>query len=50
MMEGFKVGPIVVYTVVFFAPQFQCWYFRESRCLFYLSFKFDFYISKLMLL
>ena len=27
-----------------FAPEFQC----ESSCLFYLSFNFDFYVSKIM--
>ena len=31
-----------------FAPDFQCWYFCESSCLFYLSFNFDFYVSKIM--
>ena len=31
-----------------FAPEFQCCYFCESSCLFYLSFKFDFYVSKIM--
>ena len=33
---------------VFFAPEFQCWYFCESSCLFYLSFNFDFYVSEIM--
>ena len=33
---------------VFFAPEFQCCYFCESSCLFYLSFNFDFYVSKIM--
>ena len=28
-----------------FAPEFQCYYFCESSCLFYLSFNFDFYVS-----
>ena len=27
---------------------FQCCYFCESSCLFYLSFNFDFYVSKIM--
>ena len=31
-----------------FAPEFQCCYFYESSCLFYLSFNFDFYVSKIM--
>ena len=31
-----------------FAPEFQCCYFCESSCLFYLSFNFDFYFSKIM--
>ena len=31
-----------------FAPEFQCCYFCESSCLFYLSFNFDFYLSKIM--
>ena len=29
------------------APKFQCCYFCESSCLFYLSFNFSFYVSKL---
>ena len=33
---------------VTFAPEFQCCYFCESSCLFYLSFNFDFYVSKIM--
>ena len=33
---------------VSFAPGFQCCYFCESSCLFYLSFNFDFYVSKIM--
>ena len=28
--------------------QLQCCYFCESSCLFYLSFNFDFYVSKKM--
>ena len=32
----------------FFAPEFQCCYFCESSCLFYLSFNFDFYVSYIM--
>ena len=32
---------------VSFAPEFQCWYFCEPSCLFYLSFNFDFYVSKI---
>ena len=35
---------------VSFAPEFQCCYFYESSCLFYLSFNSDFYVSKIMLL
>ena len=31
-----------------FAPEFQCDYFCESSCLFYLSFNSDFYVSKIM--
>ena len=30
------------------APDFQCWYFCESSCLFYLRFDFDFYVSKIL--
>ena len=33
---------------VSFAPEFQCCYFCECSCLFYLSFNFDFYVSKIM--
>ena len=33
---------------VSFAPEIQCCYFRESSCLFYLSFNFDLYVSKIM--
>ena len=33
---------------VYFAPEFQCCYFCESSCLFYLSFISDFYVSKIM--
>ena len=33
---------------VSFAPEFQCCYFCESSCLFYLSFNFDFYVSKII--
>ena len=32
---------------VSFAPEFQCCYFCESSCLFYLSFKSDFFVSKI---
>ena len=31
-----------------FAPDFQCCYFCESLCLFYLRCNFDFYVSKIM--
>ena len=33
---------------VSFAPELQCCYFCEPSCLFYLSFNFDFYVSKIM--
>ena len=33
---------------VSFAADFQCCYFSESSCLFYLRFNFDFYVSKIM--
>ena len=33
---------------VSFAPDFQCCYFCESSCLFYLRFNFYFYVSKIM--
>ena len=33
---------------VSFAPEFQYCYFCEPSCLFYLSFNFDFYVSKIM--
>ena len=32
---------------VSFAPDFQCWYYCESSCLFYLRFNFV-YVSKIM--
>ena len=35
---------------VSFAPDFQCWYFCESSCLFCLRFNFDFYVSKIIYL
>ena len=34
--------------LVGFAPEFQCYYFCESSCLFYLSLNSDFYVSKIM--
>ena len=33
---------------VSFAPEFQCCYFCESSCLFYLCFNFHFYVSEIM--
>ena len=33
---------------VSFAPDFQCCYFCESSCLFYLRFNFDIYVSIIM--
>ena len=33
---------------VSFAPEFHCYYFCESSCLFYLSLNSDFYVSKIM--
>ena len=33
---------------VSFASEFQCCYFYESSCLFYLSYNYDFYVSKIM--
>ena len=33
---------------VSFAPEFQCYYFCESSCLFYLSLNSDSYVSKIM--
>ena len=42
------VGAVVFNWWVSFAPEFQCCYFCESSCLFYLSFNFDFYVSKIM--
>ena len=33
---------------VSFAPEFQCCYFCESSCLFYLSFNSNFCVSKIM--
>ena len=33
---------------VSFAQEFQCCYFCEPSYLFYLSFNFDFYVSKIM--
>ena len=32
---------------VSFAPEFQCCYFCESSCLFYLSFNSDLFVSKI---
>ena len=43
-----KNGLIVFNRWVSFAPEFQCCYFCESSCLFYPSFNFDFYVSKIM--
>ena len=34
--------------LVSFTPEFQCYYFCESSCLFYLSLNSDFYVSKIM--
>ena len=34
--------------MVAFAPEFQCFYFCESSCLYYLSFNFDFCVPKIM--
>ena len=34
--------------LVSFAPESQCCYFCEPSCLFYLSFNFDLYVSKIM--
>ena len=34
--------------LVSFAPEFQCCYFCESSCLFYLSVNFDCYVSEIM--
>ena len=36
------------YWWVSFAPEFQCYYFCESSCLFYRCFNSDFYVSKIM--
>ena len=33
---------------VSFAPDFQCCFFCDFLCLFYLSSNFDFYVSKIM--
>ena len=33
---------------VSFAPEYECCYFYESSFLFYLSFNFDFYVSKII--
>ena len=38
----------MVELVGYFAPDFQCWYFCESSCLFCLRFNFDFYVSKII--
>ena len=42
------VGLIMVWLVGFFGPDFQCWYFCESSCLFCLVSDFDIYVSKIM--
>ena len=43
-----RLGLSWFYWWVSFAPEFLCCYFCESSCLFYLSFNFDFYVSKIM--
>ena len=44
----YRLGLLCFNWWVSFAPEFQCCYFCESSCLFYLSFNFDFYVSKIM--
>ena len=53
--SGFRLndGTILNLTYEFnwwvsFALEFQCCYFCESSCLIYLSFNFDFYVTKIM--
>ena len=38
----------MVLMVDFSSPDFQCRYFCESSCLFYLRFNFYFYVSEIM--
>ena len=38
----------MVLLVVFFAPDFQCFYFCESSCFLYRRFDFDFYVSNII--
>ena len=52
-ITGYKVymyseTKLINWVSVSFAPEFLCCYFCESSCLFYLSFNFDFYVSKIM--
>ena len=42
-----QVGPIMVNWWVSFASEFQRCYFCEFICLFYLSFNFDLFVSKI---
>ena len=42
------IPPVKIDWWVSFAPEFQCYYFCESSCLFYLSLNSDFYVSKIM--
>ena len=42
------ITPVKFNWWVSFAPEFQCYYFCESSCLFYLSLNSDFYVSKIM--
>ena len=46
--KGLRLGLSWFNWWVSFAPEFLCCYFCESSCLFYLSFNFDFYVSKIM--
>ena len=44
----FYIGINEVNWWISFAPEFQCDYFCESSCLFYLCLNSDFYVSKIM--
>ena len=46
--NAYEFNKILNRVRVSFAPEFQCYYFCESSCLFYLSLKSHFYVSKIM--
>ena len=48
VVNPIKVNSFAHLWWVSYAPEFQCCYFCESSCLFYLSVNSDFYVSKIM--